>query len=190
MNLKGALPPQSTHRILSALWPLVRVQAEDMELKWGAIITFGLFACAAAGPLHAQCKVDWYFGIPCHDVYEALVSQIKKWSKADCVDGGEKCMYKLESANAHFIKAKHTTPVKKYIEDLNFRLIPYLLDIGCHVPAFSVSEAWYTLVDYGTNYCNLYNLIEGSGLNTVPGYKEMTNDFICTQHSSANCTIF
>ncbi|XP_051785274.1 uncharacterized protein LOC127528441 isoform X2 [Erpetoichthys calabaricus] len=161
-----------------------------MELKWGAIIAYGLFACAAAGPLHAQCKVDWYFGIPCHDVYDELVSQIKKWSKADCIDGGEKCMYKLESANAHFIKAKHTTPVKKYTEDLNFRLIPYLLDIGCHVPALSVSEAWYTLVDYGTNYCNLYNLIDGSGLNMVPGYKEMTNDFICTQHSSANCTIF
>uniref|UniRef100_A0A8C2GMG9 Uncharacterized protein n=1 Tax=Cyprinus carpio TaxID=7962 RepID=A0A8C2GMG9_CYPCA len=41
-----------------------------------------------------------------------------------------------------------------------------------------------------TNYCNLYNLIEGSGLTEAPGYKEITSDFLCTQRSSANCTVY
>ena len=25
----------------------------------------------------------------------------------------------------------------------------------------SISETWYAIKDHGTNYCNLYNLIEG-----------------------------
>ncbi len=25
----------------------------------------------------------------------------------------------------------------------------------------SVSETWYAVTDHGTNYCNLYNLMEG-----------------------------
>lgn len=25
----------------------------------------------------------------------------------------------------------------------------------------SISEAWYAIKDHGTNYCNLYNLMEG-----------------------------
>ncbi|XP_066579424.1 uncharacterized protein LOC136769633 isoform X2 [Amia ocellicauda] len=131
------------------------------------------------------------FGVPCRNVYVALVTQIKMWrTEAGCAQGGEKCLYKLESANVHFIKAKHTTPVKKYVDDLSFRLVPYELNTHCHVSALSVSEAWYAIIDYGTNYCNLFNLIEGSGLTNVADYKEMTNDFICTQHSSANCTVY
>uniref|UniRef100_A0A8C9RCU7 Uncharacterized protein n=1 Tax=Scleropages formosus TaxID=113540 RepID=A0A8C9RCU7_SCLFO len=148
-------------------------------------------ALATAGPLHAQCKVDWYFGIPCREVYEALVSQIKKWATiASCAMGGEKCLYKLESANVHFIAAKHTAPVTKHVDDLSFRLSSYDLYARCHVSALSVSETWYTVLDHGTNYCNLYNLMEGSGLTGVPGYKEVTSDFICTQRSSANCTVY
>lgn len=154
-------------------------------------IIFGTFAFTTAGPLHAQCNVEWFFGIPCHDVFIALVTQIKQWTTADnCAHGGEKCLYKLESSDVHFIKAKHTTPVKKYVDDLTFRLLPYPANTNCHVVAFSVSEAWYAILDYGTNYCNLFNLVEGSGLNQSPGYKEVTNDFICTQHSTANCTIY
>ena len=27
----------------------------------------------------------------------------------------------------------------------------------------SISESWYAVKDHGTNYCNLYNLVEGEG---------------------------
>ena len=46
--------------------------------------------------------------------------------------------------------------------------------------AYSVSET-LSLLDYGTNYCNLFNLMDGSGLVNDPDFTEDTNNFICTQ---------
>lgn len=40
----------------------------------------------------------------------------------------------------------------------------------------SVSETWYAVTDHGTNYCNLYNLIEGNSLHTQLKYFPL----ICT----------
>ncbi|XP_052452733.1 uncharacterized protein LOC128013649 [Carassius gibelio] len=161
------------------------------NLLFIAIVTLGTSEFCSAGPLHAQCKVEWYFSLPCRSVYEALVAQIKKWrTVSNCATGGEKCLYKLQSASVHFISAKHTTPVKKYVDDINFRLVSYGFFTHCQVSAMSVSETWYAVTDHGTNYCNLYNLMEGSGLTEAPGYKEITSDFLCTQRSSANCTVY
>lgn len=37
-----------------------------------------------------------HFGVPCREVYEALVSQIKKWRTiSSCAMGGEKCLYEV-----------------------------------------------------------------------------------------------
>ncbi|XP_055038593.2 uncharacterized protein [Misgurnus anguillicaudatus] len=161
------------------------------NLLFVVVMTFGISEFCSAGPLHAQCKVEWYFGLPCRSVYEALVTQIKKWKTAStCATGGEKCLYKLQSASVHFISAKHTTAAKKDTEDINFRLVSYGFFTHCHVSAMSVSESWYAVTDHGTNYCNLYNLIEGSGLTEAPGYKEITSDFMCTQRSSADCSVY
>ena len=30
---------------------------------------------------------------------------------------------------------------------------------------YSTSETWYAVLDYGTNYCNLHNLITGTALS-------------------------
>ncbi|KAK2859314.1 hypothetical protein Q5P01_003934 [Channa striata] len=164
-----------------------------LPVRWflAVLLIIGVSKITCAGPLHAQCKVDWYFEIPCQVVYESLVSQIKKWrTMAGCTAGGQKCLYKLQSASVHFITAKHTSPFKGYVEDINFRLVSYLFYSGCHVAAMSISEAWYLIKDHGTNYCNLYNLLEASGLTEARGYKEVTSDFLCTQRSSANCTVY
>ncbi|KAM8967143.1 uncharacterized protein RCH25_025836 [Pelodytes ibericus] len=148
-------------------------------------------ASNVAGPLHAQCKLEWNFGIPCFDVYAALVTQIKLWTTADnCEQGGEKCLYDLKSANEHYIVAKHTSMVQQHVDVLTFKLVPFEEALSCHVSAFSVSEPWYLVLDNGTNYCNLHNLVEGSGLDVAPGYTESSDDNKCTQYSSANCTIY
>ena len=55
--------------------------------------------------------------------------------------------------------------------------------------ANSISET-LSLLDFGTNYCNLFNLMDGSGLAQDPGFTEDTNDFECTQYSSADCDIY
>uniref|UniRef100_A0A3Q3VWM6 Uncharacterized protein n=1 Tax=Mola mola TaxID=94237 RepID=A0A3Q3VWM6_MOLML len=123
-------------------------------VRWFLIVLLAIDCTSdlcSAGPLHAQCKVEWYLGIPCKVVYESLVSQIKKWATmAGCTMGGQRCLYK----------------------------------------AMSISQTWYAIRDHGTNYCNLYNLMEGSGLTEAGGYKEVTSDFLCTQRSSANCTVY
>ncbi|XP_069772733.1 uncharacterized protein [Narcine bancroftii] len=156
-----------------------------------AVLVLAAFRCIACGPLHAQCKVEWTFGIPCYNVYLELASQIKEWKTADnCANGGEKCLYTLKSANEHYIVAQHTTPVHKYVDDLTFKLTSSLDKSFCFVSGFSISELWYAVFDYGTNYCNLHNLIEGSALDKVSGYSESTNNFKCTQFSSANCSIY
>ncbi|KAM4705170.1 uncharacterized protein WCC33_010037 [Rhinophrynus dorsalis] len=148
-------------------------------------------AAIVAGPLHAQCKLEWNFGISCFNVYTALVMQIRDWTTEDnCKQGGERCLYELQSANKHHIMAKHTNIMHNYVDDLTFKLKSYEWMQSCHVSAFSVSEPWYIVLDNGINYCNLHNLAEGSGLNRVRGYTESTNDFKCTQYSSANCTIY
>ncbi|XP_069369030.1 uncharacterized protein [Paralichthys olivaceus] len=78
------------------------------------LLLVGASEFCSAGPLHAQCKVEWYFGIPCQVVSESLVSQIKKWrTMASCTMGGQRCLYKLQSASVHFIEAKHTSPFKR-----------------------------------------------------------------------------
>ncbi|KAG8443212.1 hypothetical protein GDO86_011859 [Hymenochirus boettgeri] len=144
-----------------------------------------------AGPLHAQCRLEWNFGITCFNIYTTLVNQIKQWTTVDsCKQGGERCLYELQSANPHYIVAKHTTMTYKYVDDLSFKLKSYDGMKSCHVTAFSVSEPWHIVQDNGINYCNLHNLVDGSGLTTVPGYTESTNDFQCTQYSTANCTVY
>ncbi|CAF93683.1 unnamed protein product [Tetraodon nigroviridis] len=144
-----------------------------------------------AGPFHAQCKVQWYFAIPCEVVYESLVEQIQRWrTLASCSQGGQKCLYKLQSASTHFITAKHVTPVQGHVDNITFRLVSYHFFSSCHVSAMSISESWYAVKDHGTNYCNLYNLVEGSGLTEARGYVEVTSDFLCTQRSSANCSVY
>ncbi|XP_054621894.1 uncharacterized protein LOC129174196 [Dunckerocampus dactyliophorus] len=151
----------------------------------------GVSDLCLAGPLHAQCKVEWYLGIPCQAIYESLLSQIKKWEgMAGCRHGGQRCLYKLQSATVHFISAKHTSPFKRHVHVINFRLAPYHFFTCCRVSAMSISESWYEVKDHGTNYCNLYNLMEGSHLTEVRGYREITSDFLCTQRSSANCTVY
>uniref|UniRef100_V9L069 Uncharacterized protein n=1 Tax=Callorhinchus milii TaxID=7868 RepID=V9L069_CALMI len=165
--------------------------AAGLGLGLGLGLLLALLTRATAGPLHAQCSVKWTFGVSCANVYEELVTQIKKWKTAEnCAHGGEKCLYTLKSANVHYIVAEHTSPMHKYVDNITFRLVSSLGRDSCYVSGFSVSEKWYAVFDYGTNYCNLHNLIEGSGLDKVPNYSELTNNFQCTQYSSANCTIY
>ena len=51
----------------------------------------------------------------------------------------------------------------------------------------SSSETWYAVLDSGTNYCNLRNLVNGADLDKAPGFKEDVSDSTCTQFSSADC---
>lgn len=135
-------------------------------------------------PLHASCKIDWTWSIPCSQVEASIVEQIGKWNNTNCNEN-EKCRYALQERTDTRVTALHTTPVKFYVDDLTFTFSQTASQ--CQVKGNSRSETWYAVLDYGTNYCNLHNLITGSGLDKMAGYKETTSNSVCTQYSSANC---
>merc|ERR1719412_421617 len=116
------------------------------------------------------------------------------WDNEDCgtkpgddAPHGQKCLYHHDRDVELTTYGTHTTPIHRYVDDLTFQFIPK--DFGCLVDAFSQSET-LSLLDYGTNYCNLFNLVDGSGLVLDPMFSEDTNDLICTQRSSADCDIY
>ena len=46
----------------------------------------------------------------------------------------------------------------------------------------------YAYLDYGTNYCNLRNLVDGSRFSGQNGFRETTSNSVCTQYSSRDCS--
>lgn len=165
------------------------------------LVLIGLCAGVTAGimpyPWHASCQVEWTLAEPCSAVHDKLVNQINAWQgdsgcgkvsdtcpKMPC---GQNCLYELVSEDTNEIKATHATPVKRYVDDVSFKLS----DSGskCKVEAYSTSQTWYAVLDFGTNYCNLRNLIDGAGY-TAEQIVEVTEDSICTQFSSKDCSRF
>lgn len=146
------------------------------------------YVVCTRGSLHASCKIEWTWGVSCTMVRNAILKQIDKWkSDENCKNGGEKCLYTLKGVTATQIKATHKTPKAHYIDDLTFTVQANSTSKLCNMQGYSTSELWYAILDYGTNYCNLHNLITGAALDRFPGYKEVTSDSVCTQYSSANC---
>merc|ERR1719471_718570 len=162
-----------------------------------SFIIFGAFlASAFAFPkdlLHAECSVKWTVSIDCEMTQQKIVDQMNLWDNEDCgtqpgdtQPNGQKCLYKHTGTNGLVTKGTHTTPIHRYVDDLTFTFVP---GDGCLVDAYSRSET-LSLLDYGTNYCNLFNLMDGSGLVNDPSFYEETNDRICTQRSTADCDIY
>ncbi|ESO87849.1 hypothetical protein LOTGIDRAFT_127112 [Lottia gigantea] len=138
-------------------------------------------------PFHASCKVDWEVAGQCADVKTKITDQIKALNgPAGCANGGEKCLYSLVSDSGMKVTATHETPKKHYKDDLTFSFTQS--SNVCKVHGFSTSETWYAVLDHSTNYCNLRNLITGSGLQSTANFKETTSDSVCTQYSSADCS--
>lgn len=148
-----------------------------------AVTTMALY------PFHASCKIDWTFeGGSCANVNQAIMAQMKKWESADnCQSGGEKCLYMLRTHSPTEIKGTHETPKKHYIDDLSFTFTEDKQFHVCRVHGYSTSETWYAYLDFGTNYCNLHNLITGAGLDKASGYSETTSNSQCTQYESSDC---
>merc|ERR1712122_460839 len=142
----------------------------------------------SGSPLHASCKINWEWSDnQCSEIHEKLINQIKLWTPEDnCAGGGQKCLYELIEETSDYIKATHTTPIKRYVDTLTFKFTTN--NNGCNVLAFSSSDLWYAILDYGTNYCNLENLLTGAGLDQIPGFIETTSNRVCTQYDSRNCT--
>jgi hypothetical protein len=133
-------------------------------------------------PSHASCQLTWTFQASCADTFNGLMAAITAYNNSNC-GTSEKCLYMLQSSNGTYIFVKHETPKAHYVDDVTIGVMSDQPGPTCVTPGFSTSETWYAYLDQGTNYCNLHNLADQSGLQ----YTEQTNDDICTQYSEANC---
>jgi hypothetical protein len=159
-----------------------------------------------AYPWHASCRIEWNLGESCDSVHQKLHDQMTAWNMDSPCPGisdtcpqmpcGQKCLYQFQSLNGNALKGTpsrnntlkgtHTTPVARYIDDLTFTT-EQTGENTCKVTGFSTSQTWYAVLDWGTNYCNLRNLLDGSELSNSNGFTEETSNSVCTQYTSRNC---
>ncbi|XP_025756427.1 uncharacterized protein LOC112842960 [Oreochromis niloticus] len=153
----------------------------------------------------AHCKIKWLFGISCSNVSERLVSQIRAWQiSRSCLYAGEQCSYQLVSSAPDLIKATHTSPRTKKVNDLQFLVEQsaickvtiyfqnFLFDEPTDVSdeqGEAVSEFSTDPADNSTNYCSMQNLMDGSTLSDAEGYKKFSNKWICPGFDAAKCAL-
>jgi hypothetical protein len=128
-------------------------------------------------PMHASCKGKWTFkGKKCADVSASIVANAKAMTGfANCK--GEKCGYTVTSSSASKVSLVHETPVKHYKDDITLSFTDVSGD--CAMDGYSTSETWYAHLDYGTNLCNIRNVV---------GKYDAEELGACTQASSADCS--
>ncbi|KAK2895138.1 hypothetical protein Q8A73_014626 [Channa argus] len=124
---------------------------------------------------HAYCKIVWILGLTCNQVNTAIVGQIKTTAS-----------YRLGPVTPSLIQSKHTSGPGQ-IESVNFTMSPTFRGLGCHVEGSSASAFVYSLMDNGTNYCNLFKVIQGSGLTRAPGFVEFSNEWLCLGYRRSTC---
>merc|ERR1712213_15664 len=93
---------------------------------------------------------------------------------------GQQCLYVARGVVDNTIRATHITPVIRYKDDLFFRVSDGengSCDVFGH--SHSTGPAYY---DFTTNYCNLRNLMTGSGLADLEGYREDSGTSLCMQY--------
>ncbi|KAK6166521.1 hypothetical protein SNE40_023187 [Patella caerulea] len=152
-------------------------------LTLSALLVLCAASCVFCGPFHASCSVVWNSNGNCDYFHTKIVNQIKAWNgTSGCANGGEKCRYSLVSQSRYQINATHKNANTHYKDDLNFNF--FQISYSCSIKGYSTSENPNLVLDNGTNYCNLYNLITGAGLEL----KESVSDPTCTQFSIADCS--
>merc|ERR1711992_347409 len=109
-------------------------------------------------PLHASCSVKWTLSESCASAQEKIIGQMNLWDNEDCET-------KPDDDQPHGQKCLyHHTGTEGSVTT------------GTHTTPIHryVDDLTFTLMD-------------GSGLVNDPDFTEDTNNFICTQRSTANC---
>ncbi|XP_012220942.1 uncharacterized protein [Linepithema humile] len=138
-------------------------------------------------PLHASCIVKWKFDDPCTYVMQKFRCQIMNWSSWNvCRQREGNCLYTLKvPAEENVIQATHRMSNLKSLEKI--KIVFEERNNTCFATGDSVSSGWFTVFDYGANYCNLRNLVVGAGLDRHMKFLELTSDAVCTQFDMAVC---
>ena len=167
-------------------------------------------------PDHAECTVEWQIPLGCDAVRSGLIDIMGDWAgdenngrdkcpttSAQCprLPCGQRCLYtyKAQESSQTKLFGVHLTPAKLYSDSFNFELTENGSNGGCSVKGYSTSDLWYAILDQGTNYCNLRNLLDGAfetkwehpdnaaTLDDWEGFQEDTRNSKCTQYGRRNC---
>ena len=148
----------------------------------------------------AECRITWTLPTNCNTARQNIQNQMIDWAETEAKERacpgtsqscpklpcGQRCRYVFERVDQNGkLTGYHLTPAKSYRDNVSFEFS----DNGssCNVVGFSKSTVSYAVLDFGTNYCNLRNLIDGSGLSTGNGFQESTSTKLCTQYDQINC---
>jgi len=164
------------------------------------VVAAGVAAAIMPYPFHASCHIKWEVESSCESLQNRLINQMRQWEGDSLCPGtseacpdlpcGQKCLYNYISAEDGLIVAEHLTPAKRYVDDLTFQLENGANSGKCLVDAKSSSRLWYAVLDFGTNYCNLRNLLDGAGFTENNDFTEETSNSVCTQYTSRDCSRF
>ncbi|CAL1580267.1 unnamed protein product [Knipowitschia caucasica] len=136
-------------------------------------------------PVQSSCKAIWLFTTPCAEINSTLIQQVKVFSpNAGCGD----CNYLFVSADNVTLTVDHTSADGFGAETISFKFTPSLLAPGCQMFVQSQSIGPTTTTDDAINYCNIYNLLTGSGLDLQPGFLDKTNKWVCPAIALTKCT--
>jgi len=121
--------------------------------------------------IHAGCDLSLDFTDSCADVsaeIEARVAgQYEMWH-----DPHNNGTYTIASSSADFYSLSRTTANGQYTDKMNFQLADSSSG-GCTVSACSESQVT-SVVDYGTNHCNLMMLVCNSAAGCSPVAHDLT----------------
>lgn len=106
----------------------------------------------------ARCEMTVSFHQSCRHVQSELKARLSsnKW-----IDPHNHGTYTLKASNSTTLHASHLTGTGLYTDQLAFQFVDTsTTEQHCTLHACSTSQVT-SLLDYSTNYCNLYNLYHG-----------------------------
>lgn len=132
-------------------------------------------ACPGSPSLvHAKCKLTVRFEQPCDTVEKVMAERMAAVHDCKSKPGTYKGTWRLGS---------RTTGDGKYVDKFKNLLAPDDAG-GCTLTACSESQST-SVLDYSTNYCNLFNLYGANSSSTVLTFVENMDN--CGQHERSLC---
>ncbi|KAM9718951.1 uncharacterized protein ACNS7B_019972 [Menidia menidia] len=141
-----------------------------------------LVLISAADP--SVCRAVWVFKVPCTQPRTAMVNQVKAWGTYKCYDSQEQCSYEIVKEMPGYIEVKHSYLSTQKTMALNFTFKPPAAPSFCSVRGLS---SMMPPVD-SSPYCLLHNLVNGSGITQMAGYREICNTAMCPSMELATCS--
>ena len=117
---------------------------------------------------HAHGEMTTTFATPCNNLSTIMTNELNNFQ--DPSNG----LYQKVQETENYFWFTRTTPVKHYVDDVSFALSDASTST-CTVTAKSQSQV-LSVLDYGTNYCNMFNVIRMAGVNyTTPQISNFSN---------------